>query len=72
MTIIDLRPYEKNPGPKGLAGLIIDHYKTIRGVTQIIYDLPDEIWVTHSQSKQLEDNVWISHQVIPIKIKPYE
>ena len=69
MTIIDLRPYEKEPGSKDLPGLILDHYRTIRGVTQIIYDIPDEIWVTEAQSKQFDNDVWIDGNVIPIKVK---
>ena len=71
MTIIDLRPYENEPHTKGLAGLILDHYRTIRGATQIIYDVPDEIWVTDSQSKQFDDSVeFIDGTVIPIVVKP--
>ena len=68
MTIIDLRPYENEPHTKGLAGLILDHYRTIRGATQIIYDVPDEIWVTEAQSKQFDEGVEIDGHYIPIVV----
>ncbi len=70
MTIIDLRPYENEPHTKGLAGLIIDHYRTIRGATQVIYDIPDEIWVTEIQATQFDKTVeFIDGIVIPVVVK---
>ena len=50
MTIIDLRPYAKKPPTKSLKEVLDDHIKEVRGVTKIIYDLPDEIWITKSQN----------------------
>lgn len=49
MTIIDLRPLDGQKIAKDLDDIIIDSFKTIRGATKIIYEVPDEIWVTPEQ-----------------------
>lgn len=54
MTIIDLRPYEKQPPTRPLAGILIDCCTDIRGVSKITYEVPDEIWVTKTQATQFE------------------
>ncbi len=50
MTIIDLRPYDKQPSRKPLEDLLAEHFKQIRGSSKIIYELPDEVWITECQN----------------------
>ncbi len=71
MTIIDLRPYEKQPGSKSLAGIIIDCFREIRGATKIIYETPDQVWVTKTQATQFGKTVtFIDGNIeIPVVVK---
>jgi hypothetical protein len=57
MTIIDLRPLDGKKIAKDLDDIIIDSYKTIRGATKIIYEVPDEIWVTPNQKPYYGDTI---------------
>lgn len=62
MIIIDIRPYGLDPN---LLNLVKQHYNHIRGTSQVIYTLPDEIWATPDQSEALGE----SYLDIPIIIE---
>ena len=71
MTIIDLRPYANKPQNSNLVFHLINHHKEIRGITKVIYEVPDEIWVTKEQAKQFDATVtFIDGNIeIPIVVK---
>jgi hypothetical protein len=55
MTIIDLRPYAKQPPRKPLITVLLEHIKQVRGSAQIIYSVPDWIILTKSQYADVKD-----------------
>ena len=74
MIVIDLRHYEKDNPNKDLLKVVAKDFDAIRGATQEIYDLPDEIWVTYGQKLKYfpeDETIFnISHKyIMPIKIK---
>lgn len=49
MIIIDLRPYENDPPTEPILDIVKKHFNAIKGATQIIYEVPDEIWISYKQ-----------------------
>jgi hypothetical protein len=54
-----------------------EFFRKIRGVTSIIYDVPDEIWITEAQSKifigdylEIMDEITGHPVTVAVKIKP--
>lgn len=70
MIVIDLRPYEKEKTGKTLQDIASEHIAQVKGFTQVIVELPDEIWITKNQKADGFPLEWtVDKHIIPVYVK---